>query len=96
VPRAFFRRDPAPDRSTRARAAPDVSDASNESSNPTGEVRPRFHKLATKLAPGGFAMPRERCDDPSAAVEGFSGLPYPPDGSILAVEATLSGKYRVR
>jgi hypothetical protein len=29
-----------------------MSDASNVSSNPTGEVRPRFHKLATKQALG--------------------------------------------
>jgi hypothetical protein len=35
-----------------------MSDASNVSSNPTGEVRPRSHKLATKQARGGFAMPR--------------------------------------
>jgi hypothetical protein len=44
------------------------------SSNPTGEVRPRSHKLAMKQAPGGFAMPRERCDEPSAAFEGLSHI----------------------
>jgi hypothetical protein len=54
------RRDPAPDRSTQAKATPDMSDASNVSGNPTGEVRPRSHKLATKQARGGFALPRER------------------------------------
>ena len=52
------RRHPAPDRSTQAKAAPDLSDASNVSSDPTGEVRPRSHKLATKQARDGFASRR--------------------------------------
>jgi hypothetical protein len=46
-----------------------MSEDSNVPSNPTGEVRPRSHKLATKQARDGFAMPRERGDDPSAAFE---------------------------
>jgi hypothetical protein len=73
-----------------------MSDASNVSSNPTGEVRPRSHKLATKQARGGFAMPRERCDDPSAAFERLCVLPHAPDGSILAMVPALSGKCRLR
>jgi hypothetical protein len=48
-----------------------MSEDSNVPSNPTGEVRPRSHKLATKQARDGFAMPRERGDDPSAAFEGL-------------------------
>ena len=61
-----------------------MSDASNVSSNPRGELRPRIHKLATKQALVGSPMPRERCDDPSAAFEGLGVLPYAPNGSILA------------
>src|SRR6185436_2452671 len=66
------------------------------SSNPTGEVRPRFHKLATKQARRGLAIPEERCDDPSAAFGAFARCLVLPTGAFLAMEPALSGKCRLK
>jgi hypothetical protein len=41
-------------------------------------------------------LPRERCDDPSAAFERLCVLPHAPDRSILAMVAALSGKCRLK
>ena len=68
-------------------AAPAMSADSNVRNNHTGEVRPLSHKLATKQARGGFAMPRVH----TAA---FAPLALHPNGSILAMEPALSRKCR--
>ena len=85
------RRDPAPDRPAQAKAAPDMSEASKVSSNPTGEVRRRSHKYVPNQARSGLALPRERCDDPSVAFTGLRGLPDAPNRRILAMQPSPSG-----
>jgi hypothetical protein len=71
-----------------------MSDASNVSSNPTGEVRPRFHECLPTPGAEAFTPSRELCGAPSAALES-RGLFHATTSGILAMEPALSWEMSV-
>jgi hypothetical protein len=74
-----------------AKAAPDMSDASKVSSNPTGEVRPRSHQCPRKPGAEAFTPFGELCAPHPRLLRADAGCLMPPRRAFLAMERAHLG-----